>query len=258
MTLSRGDSVPTLSSQIDKLHFPKKQLAGYLKLCEYDPASTVLPLPAPHLLTTPLHLALLTHPNFPLPAMGLVHAKNVIKQARAIPAMAAMDIKCNIIGTRWSNNGVEIDVGTFVRVDGVLLWEEVSTYFQRTSSSAPKKTASERITPDVTWSLPSSLGRQYGAVSGDRNPIHLWPLTARLFGFKRHIVHGMWTLAKCVSTLENGSTFQSCTLTVDFKRPCFLPCEVGFVKTISDAKTSFRAFRPDNGKNYLEGTLSVL
>ena len=46
------------------------------------------------------------------------------------------------------------------------------------------------------------IGRRYGAVSGDRNPIHLYPLTARLFGFRRAIAHGMWTKARCLAALE--------------------------------------------------------
>ena len=35
----------------------------------------------------------------------------------------------------------------------------------------------------ATWKLPGDLGRRYGSVSGDFNPIHLHPLSARLFGF---------------------------------------------------------------------------
>ncbi|WP_258038084.1 MaoC/PaaZ C-terminal domain-containing protein, partial [Streptomyces sp. SM5] len=55
------------------------------------------------------------------------------------------------------------------------------------------------------WRLPGDLGRRYGAVSGDRNPIHLHPLTARLFGFPRHIAHGMWTVARCLAEAETGA-----------------------------------------------------
>ena len=43
------------------------------------------------------------------------------------------------------------------------------------------------------WKLPGDLGRKYAAVSGDHNPIHLYPLTAKALGFPRQIAHGMWT-----------------------------------------------------------------
>ena len=54
----------------------------------------------------------------------------------------------------------------------------------------------------VVWEMPSNLGRRYGAIAGDRNPIHMWPITARLFGFKRHIIHGMWLLGRAIAEVE--------------------------------------------------------
>ena len=48
--------------------------------------------------------------------------------------------------------------------------------------------------PDVPpggpqWRLSGDLGRRYAAVSGDHNPIHLYPLTAKALGFPRQIAH---------------------------------------------------------------------
>ena len=40
-------------------------------------------------------------------------------------------------------------------------------------------------------------------MSGDHNPIHLYPLTAKALGFRRQIAHGMWSLARCVAAVEN-------------------------------------------------------
>ena len=49
--------------------------------------------------------------------------------------------------------------------------------------------------------LPNDLGKIYAKISGDYNPIHLHPLSAKLFGLKRHIAHGMWTKAKTFSAV---------------------------------------------------------
>ena len=54
----------------------------------------------------------------------------------------------------------------------------------------------------IAWRLPGDLGRRYAAVSGDHNPIHLYPLTAKAFGFPRQIAHGMWSKARCLAALE--------------------------------------------------------
>jgi acyl dehydratase len=73
--------------------------------------------------------------------------------------------------------------------------------------------------------VPSDIGRRYAEMSGDRNPIHLHPLTARLFGFPRAIVHGMWTKARCLAALEPRGAF---VVDVRFKKPLVLPARVGF------------------------------
>lgn len=54
----------------------------------------------------------------------------------------------------------------------------------------------------VGLQIPSDMGRLYAAISGDRNPIHLHPLAAKAFGFRTTIVHGMWTLARCLAEVE--------------------------------------------------------
>lgn len=73
------------------------------------------------------------------------------------------------------------------------------------------------------------LGRRYGSVSGDMNPIHLHALTARLFGFPSAIAHGMWTKARCLAALD-GRLPDSFTVEVAFKRPILLPAKVQFAE----------------------------
>ena len=45
----------------------------------------------------------------------------------------------------------------------------------------------------------TDTGRRYAAISGDYNPIHLSTISAKMFGFKTAIAHGMWTLACVIS-----------------------------------------------------------
>jgi len=55
--------------------------------------------------------------------------------------------------------------------------------------------------------VPAGLGRRYSRVGGDINPIHLFDVTAKLFGFDRAIIHGMWTLARCVAELGGREAY---------------------------------------------------
>ena len=64
-------------------------------------------------------------------------------------------------------------------------------------------------------------------MSGDRNPIHLYPLSAKLFGFKRAIAHGMWKKARCLAALE-GRLPEAVSVDVRFKKPLLIPGRVEF------------------------------
>ena len=89
-----------------------------------------------------------------------------------------------------------------------LVWESTSTYLRRGKgdADAPSRGRTFDVTcraGGVEWRLAGDLGRRYAAVSGDHNPIHLYPLTAKALGFPRQIAHGMWSKARCVAAIEN-------------------------------------------------------
>src|SRR5262249_5182674 len=70
-------------------------------------------------------------------------------------------------------------------------------------ASGPWVDAPGDLSASAVWTLHGDLGRRYAAVSGDINPIHLYALGARLFGFRAAIAHGMWTKARCLAVLTN-------------------------------------------------------
>jgi acyl dehydratase len=57
------------------------------------------------------------------------------------------------------------------------------------------------------------------------NPIHLSALTAKAFGFKRAIAHGMWVKARALAALS-GRLPDALTVDVAFRKPLFLPSTV--------------------------------
>ena len=63
-------------------------------------------------------------------------------------------------------------------------------------------------------------------MSGDINPIHMHPLSARLFGFPKPIAHGMWLKARCLAALE-GQLPDALHGRRAFKLPLLLPAKVG-------------------------------
>jgi acyl dehydratase len=78
---------------------------------------------------------------------------------------------------------------------------------------------------EARWQLPAQLGRDYAKASGDFNPIHLHALSAKAFGFRRAIAHGMWTLGRTLAALQPSKQLDAANVQGDFKSPILLPAE---------------------------------
>jgi acyl dehydratase len=164
--------------------------------------------------------------------MGLVHLRNSITQHRPISVDETFDLAVTAADLRPHPKGRLVDLLTSASIDGELLWEEVTTLFARGRDGGEEATNPPLAgveAPDgvVHWKLLGDLGRRYGAVSGDRNPIHLYPITAKAFGFPRNIAHGMWTKARALAALQNKLP-KAFTIDVEFKKPILLPSTVVF------------------------------
>ena len=94
-------------------------------------------------------------------------------------------------------------------------------------------------------------------MAGDRNPIHMYPWTAKLFGFKRHIIHGMWLLARSVAEIDMDVR-EPVQLSCSFKRPVFLPGSPVFMSGPHAGGTAFAVCRADNGKHHLYGQVGPI
>lgn len=230
-----GGELPDLELVLGDLRVDRDRLAAYAHVCGFS-LRDALPATLPHVLAFPLHLALMADGSFPFPALGLVHVSNRIVQHRPIDLSETLELRVYLTPLRPHRSGRTFTIVSEARVEGELVWEDHSTMLRRGRSSeggaadAPGRDAArERPEPpqSALWRLPGDLGRRYAAVSGDRNPIHLHALSARLFGFPRAIAHGMWTQARCLAALERELP-DAFAVAVDFRKPILLPGEVAF------------------------------
>ncbi|MFJ6982557.1 MULTISPECIES: MaoC family dehydratase [unclassified Streptomyces] len=192
-----------------------------------SPAGGELPLTYPHVLGFPLAMSILSRRDFPLPLLGLVHTGITLTRHRPLPAGRPYELAVRVAGLAPHRRGTEAAVVTVLRADGEPVWESTSTYLARHRvPGAPAPTPdgrTERPAPlplHAEWRLGAGLGRRYAAVSGDRNPIHLHPLTARLFGFPRPLAHGIWTAARCLAALGTPTATR---VRIEFRSPVLLP-----------------------------------
>ncbi|MFD3876271.1 MaoC/PaaZ C-terminal domain-containing protein [Streptomyces microflavus] len=227
-----GATLPT-----DRLTLPAAPaapgpLAAYRDICGFPaPESEPLPLTYPHVLAFPLAMRLMTARRFPLPVVGLVHTWIEIVARRPVQSDEPLELTVHAEELTPHRRGTEVTMVTEARSAGALVWESRSGYLSRHATNATGSTREADGSPTLPavaeWRLPGDLGRRYGAVSGDRNPIHLHPLTARLFGFPRAIAHGMWTVARCLAEAD-GRPGEIRSVRADFRAPVLLPATVTY------------------------------
>src|SRR5689334_5319083 len=231
----------------------------YADVCGF-PTKDTAPLPYPHLLAFELQMGIMSDPGFPAPAIGTVHLENSITARRPIAIGETVGVSTSVGPALPHPKGTAYEFLTVVTADGENVWEETSTYLRRGQgdSSAPAGSVFPDAEPNgVVWRLPGDLGRRYAAVSGDHNPIHLYPLTAKALGFPRQIAHGMWTLARCVAALENRLP-DSVRVDVAFKKPVLLPGSVAFGSATVDGGYAFSLTSPKDGSPHLAGRNAAL
>ncbi len=207
------------------------RLAAYERLCGFPVGDDSLPITYPHVLGFPLAMLLMTDRRFPLPLLGLVHTSVEIVRWRPLAATGTYELSVYVEELTAHRRGTEAAVQTEVREGEELVWESRSTYLARHRSAgrrtgAPPTGDEREALPLVAeWRLGEDIGRRYATVSGDRNPIHLHALAARLFGFPSAIAHGMWTAARCLAA---HGTPQSALVRTDFRAPVLLPGAVEY------------------------------
>ncbi|MFF3333368.1 MaoC family dehydratase [Streptomyces sp. NPDC002888] len=205
------------------------RLAAYERVCGFATGEDALPITYPHVLGFPLAMSLMSGRDFPLPLLGLVHTSIDITRHTALATTTAYELTVHVEGLAPHRRGTEAAVVTGLRAGADVVWESRSTYLARHRTGALPAQAPERERaplPHVAeWRLGADVGRHYGAASGDRNPIHLYPLTARLFGFPRAIAHGMWTVARCLAA---HGTPRAARVRAEFRAPVLLPGTVEY------------------------------
>ena len=257
-----GSEIPDVTLERSGVSATAQDVAAYARACGFR-LRDELPATYPHVMAFDLHMQLMTDGRFPFGAIGLVHVENRITVERALRIDEPFDLRVRATPLEPHPKGRTFSLVSEARVDGEVVWEDESTMLRRGgggdggSSGGSKKKRSAPAPFVAEWSLPGDLGRRYAAVSGDSNPIHLHPLSARLFGFPRAIAHGMWTKARCLAALERDLPDRY-TVEVAFKKPILLPGKVVFGSEGAGGSGKIRfgvRSAKDEATVHLEGTV---
>lgn len=260
-----GGSVPRLEASVQSLAARAAHVRRYRQVCGFEDDGH-LPITYPHVLAMPLHIAMLTQPRFPVRLMGLIHVANEIHLIRPLSANASWGARTWIEGFRDGDRGHEFEVFTEFDDRQGTAWHEKSTLLARRASSGGQAARSARQT--LRYEKPAAgetpalaaidverqVGRRYGWLSGDLNPIHLGDRGAKLFGFDRAVAHGMWSMARSLAALGAAALAAPVRVHVDFKLPLFLPAKTELAHWSRDGRRLFVLKDAGSGRPHLAGS----
>jgi acyl dehydratase len=258
-----GGEIPDLELELTDVKADPAAVADYARVCGFG-LRDHLPPTYPHVLASPLHMAILADGGFPFSAVGLVHLENRIEQHRRIGAGEKLTIRVRASKLQPHPKGRTFDLLTVVSIGGETVWESTSTSLRRGAGEksegdkrAPLKALPEDAPASAEWKLDGGLGRSYAAVSGDRNPIHLHPLTAKPLGFPSAIAHGMWTKARCLAALDSRLP-DAFAVVVRFRKPILLPARVEFASASEGEEIAFAVRDAKRHTLHLDGRVTPL
>jgi len=211
-----------------------------------------VPLSYLYTLAQRAHLCQMLDKAFPFKLPGIVHADNHMRWMHSLKAEAAFSIEQSVDFAEQTTSGNEkIMAQTDFYQDQQLCAQVSSTYFIRTQKIQKKgQKKAPVLLPENSktiqaFDIKGNTGRQYARVSGDYNPIHLYPWSAKLFGFKRPIIHGMYLHAVVQQSLEEQFQKPVIDLKISFKKPVFIPAHIDCHIDATDAHAFYLTLQGD-------------
>ena len=256
----KGEKVlPQVEYVVDSFKVDPKHLKAYNAVCGFKNNGYI---PAIYLavLSQSLQMHMMTQEAFPFAILGLVHIRNQVSQSRKIGVNESLCLSCQFGELKPHDKGVQFDFITTAKVGNEVVMQGVTTYLgrQKTDTKAATK-AKEETRPNYTlqaeWTVSENTGRRYALTSGDFNLIHIHAITAKAFGFKQAIAHGMWSKAKALSHLSLPNAYEA---DVYFKLPMYLPSKVEFLTAQDANETNFLIQNAKNKKPHVAGSVKAL
>lgn len=238
------------------------------RIPDFTGENALLPPTLPSLWETALALEVLSSAGIGLPRGGLIHIESELFAIRPMHASERFRTRVELDRVEAHARGTRLVLRSRNwNAAGDLCCENTAHLLARSGVPARAVGDAPARSPEVVqWrvlrevQLPANLGWRYARLSGDYNPIHLWPWSARLLGFRRPILHGYCIEALVahilISELLAGESRALRRLVIAFRAPILLPARVRLEVSPSDGTGSgFRLVdaRDPSQRPYAEG-----
>ena len=261
-SIPEGRDLPALRVVLGPTAIDPAKASAYARSCGARYDGRALPPVFPESLFLPLLMQVAVHPDFPLSPLGLIHTAQRFVSHRPLRTHERPRLEAWLASAQADDRGVRIVAGMSVEVDGERVWEGEGEMLSRSPRPKSARTHADKPVPPsqgIALHAPADIGRRFARATGDFNPHHLWPGTARLLGFERPIAHGMWTLARIFALLDErlprGGPVRA---DVRFKVPLFLPGDAILLAGAPGGATPgipIQLLRPETGAPHLVGTI---
>ncbi|XP_065834263.1 3-hydroxyacyl-thioester dehydratase X-like [Oscarella lobularis] len=189
-----------------------------------------------------LIIDILTHADFGLSPFGVVRLRQTIVQHERISLSTEekFDLTARLTEYRQTQKGIEFDIKFEMSNERhVTVWESLGTFISRNKATQKRQhqprnqqplTADSIYADEIRFDVAGNCGIEYAKISGDYNPYHLYPFTARLLGYPKPMAHGLWTATRSLVEIAVTKNLEPTRfvreLYVEFKRPLFIPSQV--------------------------------
>ena len=256
----KGEKVlPQVEYVVDSFKVDQKHLKVYNEVCGFKNNGYI---PAIYLavLSQSLQMHMMTQEAFPFAILGLVHIRNQIKQTRKVGVNEQLMLSCKFGEVQAHDKGSQFDFITTAKVGNEVVMQGITTYLarQKTNGKVTAKVTESKAPAyemQAEWNVSENTGRRYALTSGDFNLIHIHAITAKAFGFKQAIAHGMWSKAKALASLTLPDSYEA---DVWFKLPMYLPSKVEFLTANEGKDIEFLIRNSKNQKPHVSGRIKAL
>jgi hypothetical protein len=200
---------PQITTQQKAVTIDRRKLDEFNRICGIK-MSNKLPAIYPFALIYPLLQRMLARKEAPMSLFVVLNNRMQALQHRAIGIDETLDIYCSIAGHRIREKGLEMDIASVIKSNGIAVWENIQTFYYRGKFGAQDENyqpphCEEIPVPDADetarWFLHAGIGHRFSKVCGDGNPIHYWKTYARLLGFKRDFAQPLLVLGSAFTHL---------------------------------------------------------
>ena len=266
LTISRKNNMNAESMSFEKTFLAKP--IDQAKLVKYNQLfrrnNSIIPLTFLYFMSQRAQVALMLDKRVGFSIPGLIHTDNELSLVNLpdlhLPWKIDSHLRINRVG---EHDRIQIVLNSRLNQDNKMVASCKSIYQVLNKNKDKKKNKNKAVNNSITnfskeqcelWAIDSGMGLRYARISGDYNPIHLYKSTAKIFGFRLPIIHGMYSHSRIVDTLEHHFEKSIKNISISFRKPIFLPSNVRFeFEVSSEEQGQFRIVSNEREQLYLQG-----